>query len=156
MVYTMIQSIMKKCSWMNTDSGLFVLRIGVGVIFLMAGWQKVAHLEATVAMFGTMGIGVFWTYVASFGELIGGILVLTGLHTRIGAFLITVTMIVATWMTRSNPMMIMLPAAMLFAGISLWLSGGGRYSLSRIIWKSKCACGTCATCTDKPSIPTHS
>jgi uncharacterized membrane protein YphA (DoxX/SURF4 family) len=63
----MMDSVCKKCSWMNNkDLGILILRIGVGAIFIFAGWEKVKDLGATVAMFGTMGFSPFWAYVASF------------------------------------------------------------------------------------------
>ena len=43
----MINKIIKKCSWCNVDAGLLVLRIGIALIFIMAGGMKVANLSGT-------------------------------------------------------------------------------------------------------------
>ena len=68
----MLDAICKKCSWCNADSALLVLRVGVGAIFIFAGWGKVSDLAGTVAFFGTIGLAPFWAYLVSFVELCGG------------------------------------------------------------------------------------
>ena len=134
----------KKCSWMNTDTGLLVLRIGIAGIFIMSGWMKVSTLSQTVAMFGSMGIGAFWAYAASFGELLGGILVLLGICTRFGALILAIVMGVALSLTYKDIAMAMTPFVLLVANLSLILSGGGRFSLM----KKVCGCGKCMVCKE--------
>ena len=134
----------KKCSWVNTNTALLVLRICVGFVFIMAGWEKVSHLQTTVGMFGQMGFNAFWAYAASFVELLGGIAILLGVWTRAAAALLAITMIVAVYVTRSNAAMMMTPLVLLFVNVSLFLSGGGAYSLA----KKMCGCGTCTMCKD--------
>lgn len=138
----MLSNISKKCSWMNSDTGILVLRIGVAAVFIMAGWMKISNLTQTVALFGSMGMGAFWAYVASFGELIGGILVLFGVFTRIGALILAVVMGVAISLTYKDMAMVMTPFVLFVSNLSLILSGGGRFSLM----KKVCGCGTCASC----------
>ena len=121
---------MKKCSWMNTDTAMLVLRIGVGAIFIFAGWMKVHDLPGTVGMFAGMGFSAFWAYVASFVEFLGGIAVLLGVGTRVAAGLLAVVMIVAAYVVHSNPMMLMTPVSLLFSTLALALASGGKYSLS--------------------------
>ena len=109
---------MKKCSWMNTDTAMLVLRIGVGAIFIFAGWMKVHDLPGTVGMFAGMGFSAFWAYVASFVEFLGGIAVLLGAGTRVAAGLLAVVMIVAAYVVHSNPMMLMTPVSLLFSTLA--------------------------------------
>ena len=122
---------MKTPTWFNTDFGLLVLRIGVGIIFIFAGWMKVSDLHATVGMFASMGFGAFWAYVASFAELLGGIAVILGFYTRIAAGFLAITMAVAISVTFKNPEMMMTPMALLFSNLSLILSGGGAKALKK-------------------------
>ena len=122
---------MKTPTWFNTDFGLLVLRIGVGIIFIFAGWMKVSDLHATVGMFASMGFGAFWAYVASFAELLGGIAVILGFYTRIAAGFLAITMAVAISVTFKNPEMMMTPMALLFSNLSLMLSGGGAKALKK-------------------------
>ncbi len=138
----MIGSMCKKCSWCNVDTGILILRIGVGFIFIMAGWEKVSNLEGTVAAFATMGFSPFWTYVASFTELLGGIAVLLGIYTKDASVLLAITMAVATYVTRSNQMTMMTPLSFLFSTIALSFMGGGKY----VVKKEECACGSCESC----------
>jgi putative oxidoreductase len=145
----MMNAMIKKCSCLTTDTGLLILRIGVGAIFIMAGWMKVSNLHNTVAMFGSMGIGAFWAYLASFAELIGGIAVLLGIFARIGAILLTITMAVAVYMVHADMNMVMLPGILLFANLSLVFGGAGKYSLA----SKMCACGTCPMCADNTTAP---
>lgn len=152
----MINSIVKKCSWLNKDAGILVLRIGVGAIFIMSGWMKLSMLASTVAMFGQMGFSPFWAYVATFGELIGGIFVLLGIYTRLGALILATTMTVAISLTYKDMTMVMTPVAFLISNLALIFTGSGRFSLMRKI----CGCGTCMLCKDSdvvasPTAPTH-
>lgn len=134
---------MKKCGCGGTNTGLLVLRIGVGAIFIFAGWMKVSDLSSTVSMFSMMGFSAFWAYAASFGELIGGLAVLLGTFTRVGAAILAVIMVVATVMLRKDPSMLMTPLSLLFSTLALTIAGGGRFSLMR----KNCACGACSDCS---------
>lgn len=134
---------MKKCPKSSVNTGLLVLRIGVGAIFIFAGWMKVSDLHGTVTMFAGMGFNAFWAYVASFVELLGGIAVLLGIFTRGAAFLLMITMIVALYKVHADPAMLMTPLAMFFATLALSFTGAGTYSLMR----KMCGCeGTCGAC----------
>ncbi|MDO8594335.1 MAG: DoxX family protein [bacterium] len=144
----MFNALCKKSSWCSTDSGLLVLRIGVGLIFIVNGWMKVSDLGANAAMFATMGFAPFWAYLVAFVELIGGIAVLLGIYTRIAAGLLTIIMIVAVYVLRDNMQMAMTPISLLFSTLALKLAGGGKYSLMKghggCCGKGGCGCeGPC-------------
>lgn len=140
----MIDTMMKKCSWCNTDSGLLVLRIGVGAIFIMTGWMKVSDLSATVGFFATLGFSAFWAYLVTAVELLGGIAVLLGIYSRVATILLSIVMIVATYELFPNlqvaqlPLLqyvlkgiqlAMTPISMLASTIALTLAGSGKYSI---------------------------
>lgn len=74
-----------------------LLRIALGVVFLVHGFGKLTDIQSTIGFFGKIGIPLsgFFTWVVALVEFLGGILVLTGLYTRIAAGLIAVVMIVA-------------------------------------------------------------
>jgi len=78
-----------------------------------------------------------WMGAAAFSELIGGILVLLGLLTRVGAFLITCVMIVAIvgvlWPAFFAPAGMELAVAMLGMTLALLIAGGGQASIDRLI-----------------------
>src|SRR5258706_12759357 len=80
------------------------IRLALGAIFVGHGAQKVlgsfngsgfAKFTSFPAPFPFMRPAWLWMGAAAVSELVGGILVLLGLFTRVGAFLITCVMLVA-------------------------------------------------------------
>jgi putative oxidoreductase len=75
---------------------LFVMRVALGVIFIAHGAQKVwGGMQGTEKMVAGLGFPWWMAFVVAAAELGGGILVLLGLLTRLGAFAICVDMGVA-------------------------------------------------------------
>ncbi|MDP3981164.1 MAG: DoxX family protein [Chlamydiota bacterium] len=82
--------------------GLLILRIGIGLAFIIHGWPKITggpevwtKLGAAMGMLGISFIPVFWGFLAACSEFIGAILLLTGLFTRVAAFFMLCVMLVA-------------------------------------------------------------
>ncbi len=139
------------------DIGLLVLRLGLGTMFIVHGWPKIAggpeHWAQVGGAMGNFGIHfapTFWGFMASLAEFGGGIALVLGLLTRPACALLTITMIVAAAFHLMPPDPI--PAGMegmygfgpashaLEAGIvflSLILIGPGKYSLDQKL------CGKC-------------
>jgi putative oxidoreductase len=123
------------------------LRVALGLIFITHGGQKLfgwlggKGLAGTAAFFGKMGLapGAFWAPLAGFGEFIGGLLVVLGLCTRLGALSIAVIMIVAIlrvhWGAFFLPGGAEYAFALLGAALALLMMGGGRLSLDLLIQK---------------------
>lgn len=85
------------------ELGLIILRIGVGILFVIFGWQKLTGGEQVWGGVGSsmkfLGINawpVFWGLLASLSEFLGGLLLIFGLFTRFAAAPLVITMIVAT------------------------------------------------------------
>lgn len=118
--------------------GLAVLRIVVGVVFAMHAWQKihVFHLQGVTGMLSHLGIPLpmVFAVILMAVESLGGILLITGLATRIPAVLLAIDMLVAIitvhmhhgFFAQTNG--IELPLTLLGALICLALSGGGSFS----------------------------
>jgi putative oxidoreductase len=119
------------------------IRLGLGAIFMAHGAQKVlgsfngpglAKFTSFPAPFPFMRPAWLWMGAAAFAELIGGALVLVGLFTRLGAFLLFCTMLTAIagvhWQGG-----LFLPAgfeyalALLAMSLALLISGGGIASI---------------------------
>jgi putative oxidoreductase len=119
------------------------LRLGLGVIFAAHGAQKVlgsfngpglAKFTSFPAPFPFMKPAWLWMGAAAFAELIGGLLVILGLLTRVGAFLLFCTMLTAIvgvhWKAG-----LFLPEgfeyamALLAMSLALLISGGGIASI---------------------------
>ena len=118
------------------------IRLGLGVIFAGHGLQKVlgsfngpglAKFTSFPAPFPFMKPAWFWMGAAAFAELIGGVLVILGLLTRVGAFLLFCTMLTAIigvhWPNFFLPAGIEYALALLAMSLALLISGGGMASL---------------------------
>ena len=126
-----MNSVFKKCSWFSTDAGLLVLRIGIGALFVFSGYLKAASFSETAAAFAGMGFSLFWVYVITIVEILGGLALILGTFTRIAAGLLAIAMIVAVYVTRSNMMTVMTPFVTLVATLALFFADGGKYSLKQ-------------------------
>ena len=126
------------------DTALAVLRLVLGVTFIMHGGQKlfVYGLDGVAGSFGQMGIpaaGFFGPLVA-FVEFFGGIAITLGLLTRLAALGVGATMVVAILTVHLkqgffNPGGIEFPLALLASAIALVVTGAGAYSADAAIAK---------------------
>ena len=96
---------LKKLFQTPDDKTLTIIRLVLGVVFLahgsqkMLGWFGGYGFKATMGFFTqTMHIPAVFAFLAIAAEFFGGLGLLLGLLTRIAAFGITVTMLVAIFM----------------------------------------------------------
>jgi putative oxidoreductase len=122
------------------------LRLTLGLIFIGHGAQKVfgafagpglANFTAIPAPLG-LRPAWFWLTAAAFAELVGGILVLLGLLTRLGALAIAITMLVAIvgvhWPNFfAQNRGFEYPLALLGMAIALVIAGGGQASVDHMM-----------------------
>jgi putative oxidoreductase len=126
------------------DTALAVLRIALGVTFIMHGGQKlfVYGFDGVTGAFSQMGIpapGFFGPFVG-FVEFFGGIAIVLGLLTRLAALGVGSTMVVAILTVHLkqgffNPGGVELPLALLASAIALVIAGAGAYSADAAIAK---------------------
>ena len=129
-------------TWMTVP-----LRLSLGVIFIGhgaqkvfgsfngPGWAKWTSMSPAVP-FTFMQPPRVWLAAAALSELVGGALVLIGLLTRLGAFLLICTMLTAIkllWPAFFAPPGIELPVALLGSALALLIGGGGQLSIDRMI-----------------------
>lgn len=77
----------------KNDAGSVVLRVILGLTFFIHGLSKFqGGLSNTAIFFESLGIPGFLAYIVAFIELIGGILLVLGLGTRIVSLLFAVIM----------------------------------------------------------------
>ena len=83
----------------RADLALTIIRVIVGLAFLLHGWQKVFTIgfAGVGGFFGSLGIPAagFFAIVVSLVELLGGLALILGIGTRIAGALLTITMLVA-------------------------------------------------------------
>ncbi|HVL25946.1 MAG TPA: DoxX family protein [Thermomicrobiales bacterium] len=83
----------------GVSSGLLVLRVVVGLVFFMHGWQKLVDNGISATQQGFDGMGVMLpditAVIVTFVELIGGAMLIAGFLTRIAGVLLVIDMIAA-------------------------------------------------------------
>lgn len=81
---------------MTEDIGKLVLRLSLGILVLLHGIAKLQHgVEGIAGMLASHGLPTVLAYGVYLGEIVGPVLLVIGLFTRIGALLIVGNMVVA-------------------------------------------------------------
>lgn len=121
------------------DPGLLLLRVGIGGMFMIHGWPKLAggaakwqKLGAAMAQLGIDFWPTMWGFMAACSEFFGGLLLAAGLLFRPAAAALLSTMIVASVMHVKNGDSFTSASHAIEAGIlfaALILIGPGRYAL---------------------------
>jgi putative oxidoreductase len=135
----------------TNDLAALLLRVATGAIFFPHGWAKIAGgTEAFAAdMAANYHIPAFLGYVAAWSEVVGAVLLIAGLLTRLDAFLLACTMFVATFVVQLPDALygvdpsaikafvilraIEMPLALFAICVSLLLTGAGRFSLDHVL-----------------------
>ena len=120
------------------DLGLLLLRLVVGPALAFAhGINKLPPSERFVAGVVEMGFPapMFFAWAAGVAEFAGGLLLAIGLFTRPAAFLIVVTMCVATFIRQAGDPFTEREAAVLHGSVALFylLVGPGRLSFDAVL-----------------------
>ena len=123
---------MNKIMHARADIALLITRLIVGGIFITTGWMKISDMKMTLGFFHQMGIPTFLAYIASYGEFIGGILLVLGLWTLLVSAFLIIIMIVAFFETRSLGFQVSaLPLAVLSGLVALYGNGAGKYAIKK-------------------------
>jgi putative oxidoreductase len=126
------------------------LRLALGIIMPAHGAQKLfgwfggGGPRGTGVFFEQIGLqpGVFWATLAGLGEFFGGLLLLIGLATRLGAITIGTVMLVAILLVHRNAFFVSdqgmeLPLTIFAASIALLIGGGGAASVDSRLASSR-------------------
>lgn len=125
--------------------GVFLVRVVLGLVFIMHGLAKIQNMEGTIGFFASLGLASFFAYLVAYVELLGGIAVLLGIYSRVAGYLLAVIMVFAIFMVKLKSGfvggyefdLLLLVSALLVA----W-HGAGPYSVSG----KMCGCGSCGFC----------
>lgn len=124
--------------------GLLFYRLALGISMFYHGYLKYVSGEQGLYKVGDMlstlgvpsGFEVILGTIASYAEMVGGILLIIGLFTRIGTLLVVGTLAVATILNlNGNFFSWDYPSQMAFGAIMLFFAGAGRYSLDKALFK---------------------
>ena len=125
--------------WLS--EGLFLVRIVLGFFMAYHGWEVFDEAKmkeyAAWDSFKNSASPAFMVYLGKAAELVGGILLMLGLFTRVGALIIAVTMAYIAffvgngkiWYEDQHPFMFVL-LALVFV-----FTGPGRFSLDAQLFK---------------------
>lgn len=120
--------------------GNLILRVVVGIIFVLAGYAKLGNLAMVSQFFAGAGIpaaDIMAPFVAVV-EFVGGLMLITGFGARLAAIFLAIIMVVATitvkWPSGGfNAAQI--DIVLLAANIAILLGGAGKYKLDKILFK---------------------
>ena len=95
----------------NTDRGLLLLRIGIGLnMAILSGWGKITggqdmlrQVGGSMPSFGLSFMPLIWGCLAAFAEFFCSILLILGLTFRLATFMLGFTMMVAVWVHLHMP-----------------------------------------------------
>lgn len=122
-------------------TGLLILRIGIGTMFIVHGAPKLLggperweSLGNNMQYLGINFLPAFWGFMAGFAEAVGGLCIILGIFYVPACILLTITMIVATIRHLAQGDSITGASHAIEAGIlffSLIFIGAGKYRISK-------------------------
>jgi putative oxidoreductase len=117
------------------------LRLALGILVLLHGIAKLkGGIGFLAPMVTGLGLPAWFSYGVYLGEVLGPIMVILGLFTRIGAFFIFVNMLFAIFLVHMPELMTLgkqggwaleLQGMFLFTALAIMLMSPGRYAVTR-------------------------
>jgi putative oxidoreductase len=119
----------------NIDLALLLVRVGLALVFIAHGWEKISTMDDVVVYFTTkLEISAFWAYLVAYVELIGGISMLIGVFTGWSGVLLAATMVGAIAMVKLTKGFIggyEFDLMLFLSAIAISLAGPGHYTIMR-------------------------
>jgi len=125
--------------------GPLTIRIVIGIIFMINGWPKLLDLKQTQGFFMMVGLPQELVIIIGLLEVVGGILLVFGVLTRIMAFLFAIEMIgafIILNISHGIPLpkgyelgLLSIPLLLIAISVSLVLTGPRRISIEWNILK---------------------
>lgn len=125
--------------------GLFLIRLSLAMVFLVAGIMKLANMEMTIGFFAGAGIGAFWAWAVALLETAGGLFLLLGVFTAFSGIVLAIIMVVAAilMLPTMGFMGIQMNIVLLLTSVGVALVGPGKWALSKYIPGCNCKCPSC-------------
>ena len=124
------------------NHGATLLRITLGTLMLSHGLLKVYGftIPGTVGFFASLGLPPIAAYLTIFGEVAGGLALITGTFTRLAAALSIPILAGAAWAHSGNGWVFSnpnggweFPVFLVVVALVVAVQGGGAYSLGNVI-----------------------
>ncbi len=125
----------------SEDIAKFILRITVGLLILFHGVAKLVNLQTLDFIKNQLegtGMHPIFAYGVYVGESVAPLLIILGIYSRFGGFLIFVNMLFAIILVHTNDLLSLtehggwrleLQALFLVGGLVIMLIGSGRYAI---------------------------
>ena len=140
----------RACRWLESPF-LLLVRLYWGWQFAQNGWAKLHHLHRVIGFFRSLGLphpGLLAPFVASI-ELVGGILLIIGLASRITGLVLAIDMFMAYWTADRAALHSIVrdpgtfygadPYTFFFASLIVLIFGAGLFSLDALIGRHSTA-----------------
>jgi len=148
--YPQLSSAERNAAYLQ-DFIILVARVLIGLIYVLSGWGKVSGLDSFVLSLERRNIpaATLLGYVGAVTEFFGGAAIMLGFGTRYAALAIFIFTIAATlighryWefadpaLRRQNQTNFLKNLTMMGGLLLLFLTGGGRFSLDRLLWRRR-------------------
>ncbi|WP_449060721.1 DoxX family protein [Planomonospora algeriensis] len=125
------------------DAALLIARLGIGVVFVAHGWQKIATngLAGTAAFFEQAGVPLptLSAWFAALVELVAGIALIVGLAVPVAGLLLAVNMLGAYLFVHAGKGLFIdtggaeLVMALGAGSLALAAAGSGRFGLDHLL-----------------------
>lgn len=125
----------------SADTGLLILRLGLGLLMMVHGWSKLIGFQEKAADFydflglgGEISLGL-----TVFAEFFCSLLLVVGLGTQLVLIPLTILAVVIVFDVKGGDSLgdKELPLLYLVGYVALLLTGPGRYSFDYFIWRKK-------------------
>lgn len=118
------------------DLGILLIRLGVGIVFLVHGYQKLMALDGTIGFMGKLGVPSILVYLVVAIEFLGGIAMILGLCSRLAGILIAAVMVGAIYLVKFNAGFTggyEFDLVLLLSALGITFLGSGKYSLEKML-----------------------
>lgn len=133
----------------HSSGGVLILRVMIGLVFLLHGYDKVSDIAPVIKFFGMLGLSSFQAYLVGWVELLGGALIILGILMKPSTVALMTVMAVAVFGIPGK-------SSGLFWGheyefvlmillLGLYVTGSGKYSLAHLCHK-RCHATDCLKC----------
>lgn len=123
----------------NADLGILFVRMILGGLFTWHGYDALCHYDLYLSMSkSTIGLGTNLEFnLVVFAQLICGITVALGFLTRLSVIPLFIIMFIAFFVAHKNDPFVAkeLPFVYLLLCVPVFVFGGGRFSVDRLIFK---------------------
>jgi putative oxidoreductase len=114
--------------FLNPDVGLLVLRLGIALLMLPHGWQKIERFEQYASR-----LPAFAVVLSALAEIGCSLALLLGIQTRLATIPLIINMSVAAFLVKADApwQEKELAVVYLLVYLTLFLAGGGKFSLQK-------------------------